>query len=79
MTDKELDDLLEKAAEKGAVKVLAMVGLSDETAGEDIRNLRSLLSAYKSAKHTVWQTFWRIVTTIFISGLMAGTFMHFKG
>ena len=39
----EFEALLEGAAEKGARKALADVGLEGETAAEDVRDLRSLI------------------------------------
>lgn len=50
----EFEALLEHAAERGARHALAEVGLDGEDAARDIRELRSLLDAYTSAKHIAW-------------------------
>ena len=56
MPEEEFEQLLELAAERGAKRALANVGLVDEEAAGDIRDLRSLLGALRVAKHTAWST-----------------------
>lgn len=48
-TDAELQLLLERAAEEGARKALASIGLHDEDASRDVQQLRSLLDAWRDA------------------------------
>ena len=55
--------LLEVAAEKGARKALADVGLEGDTATEDVRDLRSLLEAIKIVRHTALQTMVHVIVT----------------
>jgi len=74
----EFEKLLEQAAELGARRALADVGLDGEEAAEDIRELRSLLEAFNTAKHTAWQTIIRITTTGLILALMTGTAIKLK-
>ena len=50
ITLSKLQSLLEEAAEKGAEKALARVGLGDENAGVDIRDLRDWLKACRIIK-----------------------------
>jgi len=69
---------LEAAAEKGAEKALKKVGLSDEYAGEDIRNLRALLKAIRVARATAWQTSIRVLTTAALVALLAGAAVKIK-
>jgi hypothetical protein len=78
MGEAELQTLLARAAEDGARKALAAVGLHDENAAGDIRDVRILLEAFRSARRTVWQTFWRIVTTGFLAMLLAGAMVKLK-
>ena len=52
----EFEEMLNRAAEKGALRALADVGLDGKNAAEDIRELRSLLQALNIAKRTAWQT-----------------------
>jgi len=57
MTDTRLQRLVEDAAELGARRALARLGLADEAARDDMTELRELLKAWrdakKSARHAV--------------------------
>jgi hypothetical protein len=74
----DFEKLLEAAAERGARKALADVGLDGEDAAHDIRELRNLLDAFTSAKRTAWQTVVKIVTTAFVLALMTGAMIKLK-
>ena len=74
----EFEELLARAAERGARRALADVGLDGEDAAHDIRELRGLLEAFNAAKHTAWQTVVRLVTTGFILALVAGAVSKLK-
>lgn len=47
MAPNQLEALLEDAAERGARKALAAVGLADDMAPNDIRGLRDLFGMYR--------------------------------
>jgi len=74
----EFEELLARAAERGARRALADVGLDGEDAAHDIRELRGLLEAFDAAKHTAWQTVIRLVTTGFLLALVAGAVIKLK-
>ena len=74
----DFDDLLERAAERGAKRALADVGLDGNDAAHDIRELRGLLDAFNTAKHTAWQTVIKMVTTGFLLALVAGALIKLK-
>ena len=78
MPEEEFEELLELAAERGAKRALADVGLVDEHAADDVRDLRSLLGAVRMAKRTAWQTVVRLITTGLILALIAGVAIKFK-
>jgi len=78
MPREEFEQLLEQAAELGARRALADVGLDGEEAAHDIRELRGLLEAFDTAKHTAWQTVIRITTTGLILALMTGAVIKLK-
>lgn len=78
LPQEDLEDMLSRAAERGARRALADVGLDGENAREDIRELRSLLQALNLAKRTAWQTMVRIATTGLLLALMAGLAIKFK-
>ncbi len=50
ITKCELELLLEQASKEGAKKALTELGLHDENAPTDIRDLRELLKAFRIAK-----------------------------
>ena len=63
MPDAEFEAMLARAAEKGAKRALADVGLDGEEAALDIRDLRSLLDCIRLVRRTAMQTAVRMITT----------------
>lgn len=47
--------IIEEASELGAARVLARMGLDDETAHDDMSELRQLLRAWRDAKASAWK------------------------
>ena len=78
MPKDEFEELLERVAERGARHALADVGLDGEDAASDIRELRGLLEAFNTAKHTAWQTVVKVITTGFLLALVAGAVIKLK-
>jgi hypothetical protein len=78
MPKEEFEELLERVAERGARYALADVGLDGEDAASDIRELRGLLEAFNTAKHTAWQTAVKVITTGFLLALVAGAIIKLK-
>ena len=74
----DFDDILEQAAEKGAERCLAHLGLENGHAARDIRELRDLLDAWRDARRTAWQTIIKVVTTGALAMLLLGTAIKFK-
>ncbi len=74
----ELTAALEKAVEIGARKALESVGLHDDGAGNDVRDLRSLLEAWRGARSTIWRTILKTLTTAALVALGAGLAIKFK-
>lgn len=74
----DLDDLLTRAAERGAERCLAHLGLENGHAARDIRELRDLLGAWRSARATAWQTVIRVSTTALLSVIVVGVAIKFK-
>lgn len=72
----ELQQLLEDAAEQGAKRTLARLGIDDEKAVEDLREVRDLLSAWRSARRVAWETMVRVGTVALLAALAAGMAMH---
>ena len=59
--------------------VLKEIGLHDDDAGNDVRELRSLVSDWRGIKKTVWQTIARWGTLIVLGILTLGTWNKFNG
>ena len=47
--------VVEEASEVGAARALARIGLSDDSAQQDIDDLRELLGAWRAAKASAWK------------------------
>jgi hypothetical protein len=74
----DLDDLLTRAAERGAERCLAHLGLENGHAARDIRELRDLLEAWRDARRTAWQTTIKVVTTGILAALLVGGAIKLK-
>jgi len=72
MPDAEFEALLARAAEEGAKRALADVGLDGTEAALDIRDLRSLLASIRFVRRTAMQTAVRMITTGVMLALLAG-------
>lgn len=58
---------------------LKEVGLHDEDAGDDVRDLRSLITDWRGMKKVVWQTVARAGTVFVLGLLMFGAWAKFGG
>lgn len=74
----DLDDLLTRAAERGAERCLAHLGLENGHAARDIRELRDLLEAWRDARRTAWQTSVKVITTGILAALLVGAAIKLK-
>lgn len=73
-----LRQLLDEAAEKGARRALADLGIHDVDAADDLRELRALLEAWRDAKRTMRRTVVRWLTTLVLVGLAVWVGAKFK-
>ncbi|HCF7066339.1 DUF6127 family protein [Pseudomonas aeruginosa] len=74
----DFDELLARAAERGAERVLAHLGLENGHAARDIRELRDLLEAWREARRTAWQTTVKVITTGILAALLVGAAIRLK-
>lgn len=74
----DFDELLAHAAERGAERCLAHLGLENGHAAKDIRELRDLLEAWRDARRTAWQTTVKVVTTGILAALLVGAAIKLK-
>ena len=59
--------------------VLKEVGLHDDDAGNDVRDLRSLITDWRGMKNIVWQTVARAGTMFVLGLLMLGAWSKLSG
>jgi len=78
MRQEDLDDLLTRAAERGAERWLPHPGLENGSAARDIRELRDLLEAWRDARRTAWQTTIKVATTGILAALLVGAAIKLK-
>jgi len=75
ISESEFERLMGKASKKGARLALSELGLDDEHAHLDIRDLRELLSAFKMAKRHTFKIFikWLVigVMTLITAGFLS--------
>lgn len=79
MGEEEFGRHLEEAAEAGAKKALEAVGLDDKYAGEDTRDLRSLLRTWHTAKKTAFKTMVQNISNLLFIVLLLGMAAKFTG
>jgi hypothetical protein len=72
MPEPEFEAILSRAAEEGAKRALADVGLEGKEAALDIRDLRSLVECIRLVRRTAVQTTVRMITTGVMLALLAG-------
>lgn len=68
----ELRAMLEKAAEDGAKKALAAVGLHDEDAADDVRDLRNLMADFRTVKRGVFTSLANTLVLGLLAAVVAG-------
>ena len=78
MPNDEFEQMLERAAERGARHALHEVGLDGEDAAHDIRELRNLLDAFNEAKKTAGLTIIKMVVTGLVMAILTGTLIKLK-
>lgn len=61
----ELDALLEKIAKRAVKDMLKELGLESETAASDMREIRSLLDAWRDTKRTIRQSVVGVISKAF--------------
>ncbi|MDB4588492.1 DUF6127 family protein [bacterium] len=75
LTTEELEEMLDRSAKRGAKLVLRELGLQDETAAVDIREIRSLLETWRQTRQSIWNTFIKITTIAVFTFIAAAIWM----
>ncbi len=74
----DFEELLNGAAERGAERALARLGLENGHAARDIGELRQLLEAWRDARRTAWRTTIKVITTAVLAMLLVGAALKLK-
>jgi 2-iminoacetate synthase ThiH len=79
MSPEVIEEMITRAAKRGAREALESIGLHDESASEDVREMRNLLDAWRSTKRTVWSQIVKAATMAVLGAIAAGAFLQLKG
>lgn len=72
----ELARMMEVAARNGAKHALREIGLHDETAAHDVREMRNLLAAWRTTRQEMWKTVIRVTTTAALGIIAAAVWIY---
>lgn len=70
---------LEAMLDKSAKRALESIGLTDENAARDIREMRSLLDAWRETRKSIWNTTVKIGTVAILTFIAGAVWMSFNG
>jgi 2-iminoacetate synthase ThiH len=79
MSPEVIEEMITRAAKRGAREALESIGLHDESASQDVREMRNLLDAWRSTKRTVWSQIVKAATMAVLGAIAAGAFLQLKG
>ena len=75
ITPEELENMLDRAARKGAKEALASIGLLDDSAQKDIVEMRSLLEAWRDTRRSIWTTAIKVTTVAVLTFIAGAVYM----
>ena len=76
ITEEKLEDMLDRAAKRGATVALREVGLHDDDARKDIVEMRNLLEMWRDTRRGVWSTIVKMSTVAIITFIAASLWMQ---
>ena len=76
ITEEKLEDMLDRAAKRGATAALREVGLHDDEARKDILEMRNLLEMWRDTRKGVWSTIVKMSTVAVITFIAASLWMQ---
>ena len=77
LTSEELEAMLDRAAKRGAAAALRELGLQDDDAASDLREMRSLLDAWRLTKKSIWSTTVKMGTVAVLTFIATAVWMTF--
>lgn len=75
LTPEELEEMLDRAARRGAKEALRSIGLLDDAAHRDITEMRSLLEAWRDTRKSIWTTAIRLITVAILTFIAGAVWM----
>ena len=72
----ELEEMLDRAARRGAKEALRSIGLLDEDAHKDITEMRGLLDAWRDTRKSIWDTTIKVITVSVLTFIAGAVWMH---
>ena len=75
LSPEELEEMLDRAARRGAKEALRSIGLLDNDAHRDISEMRSLLEAWRDTRKSIWITTIRLVTVAVLTFIAGAVWM----
>jgi len=75
ITPEELEEMLDRAAHKGAKEALSSIGLLDDSAQKDIVEMRSLLEAWRNTRKSIWTTAIKVTTVAVLTFIAGAVYM----
>ena len=79
LSPEELEEILDRAAKRGARAALQELGLHDESAPKDLEELRSLISSWRETRKAIWNTIVKWATMAILGFISVAVWMAFKG
>jgi 2-iminoacetate synthase ThiH len=76
MTPQELEEIIDRAAKRGAAEALHDIGLHDDNAIHDIHELRDLLDSWRSTKKTIGNTITKFITVAILGALASAAWFN---
>lgn len=76
LTPDELEAMLDRAARRGAREVIQQLGLHDDSAPEDLREMRNLLDTWRDTRRGIWNTFIKLTTVAILSFIATAVYMQ---
>ena len=76
LSAEELEEMLDRAARRGAKEALAALGLHDDSAGKDINEMRDLLDTWRDTRKGIWSTIVRMATIAVLTFIAASVWMQ---
>tara|TARA_R110002049_G_scaffold285353_1_gene466186 strand:+ start:62 stop:316 length:255 start_codon:yes stop_codon:yes gene_type:complete len=75
LTPEELEDMLDRAARRGAKHALSSIGLLDDDAHKDITEMRSLIEAWRDTRKAFWTTAVKVSTVAVLTFIAGAVWM----